>query len=141
MKVKLSFGHKAVISSFSNLNVESKNFLSLSKRNIKSENFFYKSCLFCYPILEYDIKIESLALNWSNSSHFVTFCSKHQIENKDYKSCLVLYAISEFLIKSESEAVILSQSSHFVTFYTNHQIKKLLLQKLFSLVRMSDNKW
>ena len=42
VEVKMSFGHKAVIS-------------SLSKLNIKAENFFYKSCSFCYAILEYDI--------------------------------------------------------------------------------------
>ena len=45
MKVKLSFGHKAVIS-------------SLSKLNIESKNFFYKSCSVWYAIWDYHIKVK-----------------------------------------------------------------------------------
>ena len=49
VKVKLSFGHKAVIS-------------SLSKLNIESKNFFYKSCSVWYAIWEYEWKICMLKL-------------------------------------------------------------------------------
>ena len=46
VKVKLSFGHKAVISSLSKLNTESK-------------NFFYKSCSVWYTIWKSHIRSES----------------------------------------------------------------------------------
>ena len=46
VKIKLSFGHEAVIS-------------SLSKLNIESKNFFYKRCSVWYAYLDYDIKSES----------------------------------------------------------------------------------
>ena len=46
LKVKLSFGHKAVIS-------------SLSKLNIESKNFFYRSCSVWYATWKYHIKNES----------------------------------------------------------------------------------
>ena len=66
MKVKLSFGHKAVIS-------------SLSKLNIKSEILLFKSLSVWYAILECYIKSESLAVICSYSIHFVTFWTKLQI--------------------------------------------------------------
>ena len=46
VKVKPSFGHKAIISSLFELNTESK-------------NFFYKSCSVWYAIQESGIKSES----------------------------------------------------------------------------------
>ena len=60
VKVMLSFGHKEVI-------------LSLFKRNIVSKNLFYKSLSVWYTTWKYGIKSESLAVIWSQSSHFVTF--------------------------------------------------------------------
>ena len=59
MKVKLSFGHKTVI-------------LSLSKLNIESKHFFYKTCSVCYAIWDYQVKSESEAVISSQSNHFVT---------------------------------------------------------------------
>ena len=47
--------------------------LSLSKLNVESKNFFYKTCSVWYVTLECGIKSESLAVLWSSSSHFVTF--------------------------------------------------------------------
>ena len=55
LKVKLSFGHKAVI-------------LSLSKLNIESKNFFYKSCSVWNVIWECDKKIDKLGLSWAKLS-------------------------------------------------------------------------
>ena len=49
MKVKLSYGHTEII-------------MSLSKLNMISKNFFYKSCSVCYAFWECDIKSESRAV-------------------------------------------------------------------------------
>ena len=67
MKVRQSLSHKAVI-------------LSLSKLFIELKNFFYRNCSVWYVISECCLKSYSLAVNWSNSSHFVTFRTKHQIK-------------------------------------------------------------
>ena len=66
VKVELSFGHKPVI-------------LSLSELNIESKNLFYKSCSIWYAIWECDIESKSLTVIWSDTSHFITFWTKHQI--------------------------------------------------------------
>ena len=89
MKVKLSFGHKAVISSLSKLNTESK-------------NFFYKSCSVWYAIWEYHIKSE-IKLPFGHKA-VISSLSKLNMESKNffYKSCSVWYAIWEYDIKSES---------------------------------------
>ena len=62
MKVKMSFDLKSVI-------------VTLSKLNIESKHFFCESCSVLYAIFvsEYGFKKYILALNWSDSSHFVTF--------------------------------------------------------------------
>ena len=99
----MSFGHKAVISSLSKLNIESKNYfikliqfsmllkvigviLSLSELSIESKKFFYKNCSVSYEIWDYHIQSESLAVILSHSSHFFTFKTKHPIKNLNTQS-------------------------------------------------------
>ena len=87
VKVKLSFGHKTVIS-------------SLSKLNIKSKNFFDKSCSIWYAVWDYHIKSEC---------HFVNLYTKHLIKKNYFCiSCSVWSVIWGCGIKSESLAAILS---------------------------------
>ena len=89
MKVKLSFGHKAVISSLSKLNMESK-------------NFFYKSCLVWYAIKDYDKKVK-VKLSFGQKT-VISSLSKLNIESKNffYESCSIWYAIWYYHIKNES---------------------------------------
>ena len=67
MKVKLSFGHKAVIS-------------SLSKLGIKSKNFFYKGYSVWYAIWEGFIKIK-VRLSFGHKAA-ISSLSKLGIESK-----------------------------------------------------------
>ena len=86
VKVKLSFGHKAVIS-------------SLSKLNTKSKNFFYKSSSVWYAIWEFHIKTK-VELSFSQNAVILSL-SKLNTESKTsfYKSCSVCHAIRECRIK------------------------------------------
>ena len=80
MKVKLSFGHKAVISSLPKLNMESK-------------NFFYKSCLFgmLFKIMTSKVKVK---LSFGHKA-VISSLSKLNIESKNffYKTFSVWYSI------------------------------------------------
>ena len=98
--MKLSFRHNTVIS-------------SLSKLNIKSESFFYKCCQFLYAILECGIDSAHFAVNWSNSSHFVTFWTKHQnlfsfFFWKSYK----MWQLKCHIVKQQSFCHFLKKSSN-----------------------------
>ena len=68
-------------------------------------------------------KSNSLAVNWSHSSHFVTFRTKHQIKKFFYKWSPIWYAIKKVkvVLSFGLKAVILLLS-------------KLILQNLLSLV-------
>ena len=57
------------------------------------------------------LKSESLDLNWSQSSHFVTFWANHQIKKILLQKLFCLVCFLRFHIKSESEVFIWSKSS------------------------------
>ena len=93
VKVKMSLGPKAVIS-------------SLSKLNIELKNFFYKSCSVWYAIIECGIQSESKAVILSHSSNFTL--SKLSIKSikillRNLFSCVCQLSI---LHKKENLAVI-----------------------------------
>ena len=106
--------------------------LSLSKLSIASKSFFYKSCLVFYT-------------TWEFGSHFVTFCTKHQIEKEKTFQRLFSYVCYWRMSHKNWQFFWHSvKKSHFITLKTIYQIEKILLQKLSSLVyclRMSNKKW
>ena len=123
MKVKWSFGHKAVI-------------LSLSKLIIKSKNSLNYSVW--YTIWECLIKKESYPVPWPQSNHLVTFWTNHRIKK------LLLQNMFSFEYTLRVSHKKWKLRSHLVTFETKHWIKKTSLTKLFVLacyLGMSHEKW
>ena len=106
VKVMLSFGLKAIIS-------------SLSKLDVKSKNFFYKTCSVWYVTWESGIKSESLAVLWSSSSHFVTFLANDQIRTFLFQR---MYNLVCYLMMWHKKWKF---SCPFDTFRAMHEIKFL----------------
>ena len=104
MKVKLLFGQKAVV-------------WSLSKLNIESKNFFYKSCSVWYAVWECQIKAKVKLLFGHKA--VISSLSKQSIEQKKIfcKSCSVWYTIWECGVEIEKFGQVIKVNSRQVNLF------------------------